>query len=210
MEALQERLQALERRVGELEHIQGPRTPAWGRIKRVPTPPRVDGSLFPAVRQLIATADGAHASGEMSFVGFHRTNDAETSRMFQWQLDRIGTSDVLAMDDARNVKVLSALAHPVRLRMMKAILERPATAADLRERLGLTSTGQTYHALKALENGGMIEQEPDGTFVAIGDKACGFLILLAGLYNLTEGKYDPAFVDTVIEDEPVTDETGSL
>jgi DNA-binding transcriptional ArsR family regulator len=207
MDAIEQRLRAVEQRIAELEQAGIPGRPAWGRINGVPTPPRSNGEVFPAVRELMKKYQDSTAAGMTSFVGYHRSSDIDSSRLFHWQLDNIRTDDLLGMDDARNVKVLAALAHPIRLRMMKAILERPGTAADLRERLGLTSTGQTYHALNALVNGGMVQQDEDGTFVAIGDKACGFLILLGGLYNLTEGKYDPAFAHTVV-DETKTDTEG--
>jgi DNA-binding transcriptional ArsR family regulator len=198
MDALDQRLTDLERRLAEFEHARVPGRPATGRINGVPTEPPNGGKPFPAVQYLLDEHGDSGIQGIMAFSGYHRISEPETSRFFQWQL-KLTTDDVLAMDDTRNVRVLSALANPIRLRMMKEILEHPGTAAELRERLGLTSTGQTYHALNALVNGGMIQQEQDGTFVANGDKACAFLILLGGLYELTEGKYDAAFATAMTE-----------
>lgn len=154
-----------------------------------------------SIERLIAKANELDAAGIMSFAGLHRTGRGEGESIYQWGLRGITTDDVLHMDDARNIKVLAALAHPVRLRMMKSILQQPGTAAQLKERLQLSSNGQTYHALNLLENGGMIEQQSNGTYTAVGDKACGFLILLGGLFQLTEGEYSPAFLDIEIEDE---------
>lgn len=195
MDALTQRLNDLERRLAALEESP-PSTPAWGRINGVPTPPTFNGKLFPEVEPLVEQARETQSPGLATATGFHRISTDDTSRFFQWQLAPVRTDDLLGMDDARNVRVLTALANPIRLRMMKAILMQPGTAAALRERLGLTSTGQTYHALNALMNGGMIQQEMDGTFVAIGDKACSFLVLLLSLHGFTEGRYDPAFTGT--------------
>jgi DNA-binding transcriptional ArsR family regulator len=148
-------------------------------------------------------------AGLMGFRGYHRTGTGEDATEYVWATPGISTDDVLAMDDDRNVKVLAALAHPVRLRMMKAILQQPGTAAELRERLGLTSTGQTYHALNLLQNGGMVTQQADGTYTAVNDKASGFLVLLGGLYNLTERDYAPAFADIDLDDEEEWDDADA-
>lgn len=170
-----------------------------------------------SMRRLIAKADDLEARGIMSFAGLHRTERGEGEGIYMWGLRGVTTDDVLAVDDARNIKVLSALAHPVRLRMMKSILQQPGTAAQLRERLELTSNGQTYHALNMLENGGMIEQQSNGTYTPVGDKAAGFLIVLGGLFQLTEGDYSPAFLDIELkdledeaEDDSVDDDTRSI
>lgn len=161
----------------------------------------------PDLERFRRRADRAAVSGFMQFRGYHHAQAGNLELEYIWGIPDISTDDVLAMDDNRNVKVLSALAHPARLRMMKAIIQQPGTAAELRERLDLTSTGQTYHALNMLQNGGMIEQQDDGTYTAVGDKASGFLILLGGLFNLTEGDYEPAFMDVDL-DEPEPEDEG--
>lgn len=142
-----------------------------------------------------AKADELGVSGLMSFRGYHGVGKDEASYEYVWGHGSISTDDVLAMDDARNVKVLMALAHPVRLRMMNAVIQEPGTAAELCERPGVTSTGQTYHTLNLLQNGGMIQQDEDGRYAPVGDTAARFLVTLGGLFMLTESEYAPTFLD---------------
>ena len=53
-----------------------------------------------------------------------------------------------------------ALAHPLRLRMLEALREEPATASILARRLN-ESTGATSYHLRELARHGFIEEEPD-------------------------------------------------
>ena len=218
--ALEERLAALEERAkpdnrrenqrrseGESEVRRHRRGERRGERRGHGGPWGQHGQRFGrnAMHRLIAKADELEASGIMSFAGLHRTGRGPGEGIYMWGLRGVTTDDVLAVDDARNIKVLSALAHPVRLRMMKSILQQPGTAAELRERLNLSSNGQTYHALNLLENGGMVEHLANGTYVPVGDKAAGFIILLGGLFQLTEGDDSPAFLDIEFDDEPEDD-----
>ena len=56
-------------------------------------------------------------------------------------------------------EVLAALGHPVRLALVRRLLAGPASAADLQDAAGLSSTGQVYHHLRALTAARVVEQD---------------------------------------------------
>ena len=49
------------------------------------------------------------------------------------------------------------LLHPVRLRIVQALVKRPMTPGDLKEVLGDVAQATLYRHIKALENGGMLD-----------------------------------------------------
>lgn len=72
-----------------------------------------------------------------------------------WQEGRT-TSDLLADDWSERVAALTALAHPVRLKIVRLALDGPVTAKELADRDDLGSTGQVYHHLKQLTGAGWL------------------------------------------------------
>ncbi|GAA1174764.1 Helix-turn-helix domain protein [Corynebacterium glaucum] len=54
------------------------------------------------------------------------------------------------------IERLAALAHPVRGEMLRYLLNKPATAADLVEAEIVSSTGTAYHHLKELQSAGWV------------------------------------------------------
>ena len=49
------------------------------------------------------------------------------------------------------------LLHPVRLRIVQALVKRPMTAGGLKEVLGDVAQATLYRHIKALQNGGMVD-----------------------------------------------------
>lgn len=75
-----------------------------------------------------------------------------------WQQGRL-TSDILddAWEDAADA--LSALGHPVRLRILQHIAHGTATAKELTQVDGLGTTGQVYHHLRQLSAAGWLHSQ---------------------------------------------------
>ncbi|MCE6997744.1 helix-turn-helix domain-containing protein [Saccharothrix sp. S26] len=81
-----------------------------------------------------------------------------------WRID-VTPERALSLPDRPRIEVLAALAHPVRVQLVRTLLARggqPATA--LQEAAGLGSTGQLYHHLKALTASGVVEQDKRGSY----------------------------------------------
>lgn len=81
-----------------------------------------------------------------------------------WRID-VTPERALSLPDRPRIEVLAALAHPVRVEIVRTLLARggqPATALQKAARLG--STGQLYHHLKALTASGVVEQDKRGSY----------------------------------------------
>jgi DNA-binding transcriptional ArsR family regulator len=57
---------------------------------------------------------------------------------------------LLALDPTAPAEVLATLAHPHRLRLLLALIDRPRTAAELQAVIGSSSPGPLYHHLRDL------------------------------------------------------------
>jgi DNA-binding transcriptional ArsR family regulator len=67
-----------------------------------------------------------------------------------------------------DVRVLAALAHPVRVRLLNHLLELgPATATELAPAVGVSPSACSYH-LRHLERFGLVERAPDSDAAADG------------------------------------------
>jgi DNA gyrase subunit B len=107
----------------------------------------------------------------------------------EWVTDYHAAEDLLAQDDQTVARVLAALGNRQRVALLKAILEKPATAAELVERLGMGTTGQVYHHLKALQAADLIVQEERGIFAFNAPRVQPFLLLLAGVEDMVDERY---------------------
>lgn len=85
--------------------------------------------------------------------------------------------------------MLAALGNPQRLGLLKAILEHPGTAAELIERVGLSSTGQAYHSLNALQSAGLIRRGEGKGFEFVGHQVSSLLMLLADVWHMLHTGY---------------------
>ncbi|MFI9006375.1 ArsR/SmtB family transcription factor [Actinosynnema sp. NPDC053489] len=106
----------------------------------------------------VAVASGE--GGELGYGGQVAVGDGRVS----WRID-VTPERALSLPDRPRVEVLSALAHPVRVEIVRALLTRggrPATELQRAARLG--STGRLYHHLKALTAAGVVEQDERGGY----------------------------------------------
>lgn len=76
-------------------------------------------------------------------------------------------------------RVLAALGHPVRLAILKALLEGKHGKADLEKLEGLGTTGQLYHHLKALEEAGWVRSLERGVYGVPGERVVPLLAILS-------------------------------
>lgn len=109
----------------------------------------VDGGDLWAVTEL---AQRVPAPGAVMLVGDVVTPDGGRAL---WQ-EGVSTGDLLDDDWAERAASLTALAHPVRLQIVRLALDGPVTAKDLAGRDDLGSTGQVYHHLKQLTGAGWL------------------------------------------------------
>ncbi|MGB3372881.1 MAG: metalloregulator ArsR/SmtB family transcription factor [Rhodococcus sp. (in: high G+C Gram-positive bacteria)] len=92
---------------------------------------------------------------------------------------------VLELSVARTSEVLAALGHPVRLQIVRRLLRGPANAADLQEVVGLGSTGQVYHHLKALGSANVVEQHGRGDYRINAKKVVPLLVSMLAAADIS-------------------------
>ncbi|MET1071768.1 MAG: helix-turn-helix domain-containing protein [Umezawaea sp.] len=96
-----------------------------------------------------------------------------------WQID-VSTERVLALPERAPIEVLAALAHPVRVGIVRSLLvDGPQPGSALQEAAGLGSTGQLYHHLKTLTSSGVVEQDKRGSYRLRPTATVPVLVLLA-------------------------------
>src|SRR4051794_33012873 len=149
VDAIREQLQALTAR---MDTLTAPAAPA---------PPKSFPGRETLWRATEHLAQRAVERGVRGIVAFSGSYVEIGEREYRWQREK-SAEDLLAQDDEAVARVLAALGHRQRLSLLKAILEQPATAAELIDRLRLTSTGQAYHHLNTLQSAGLIRQGERG------------------------------------------------
>lgn len=73
----------------------------------------------------------------------------------EWQ-EGVVARDLLEDSWEPTAEVLAALGHPVRLRLLQAVLSGTTTAAELTALPGVGTSGQTYHHLRRLVAAGWL------------------------------------------------------
>jgi DNA-binding transcriptional ArsR family regulator len=119
-------------------------------------------------------AKSPHKDGEVVYAGVVKV---PTGERYLWQ--RHGAvGDIFKSDWANLDAVLAALAHPVRLRLLKMILEGQNTKAALEMLDDIGTTGKLYHHLKALEQGGWVRSLQRGTYGVPGERVVPLMAIL--------------------------------
>lgn len=96
----------------------------------------------------------------------------------RWQID-VQPEHVLDLPDRGPIDVLAALAHPVRVGIVRSLLvDGPQPGSALQEAAGLGSTGQLYHHLKSLTSSGVVEQDKRGSYRLRANAIVPVLVLL--------------------------------
>ncbi|WP_072807149.1 ArsR/SmtB family transcription factor [Rhodococcoides yunnanense] len=92
---------------------------------------------------------------------------------------------ILELTVGRTSEVLAALGHPVRLQIVRILLRGPAHASDLQEAVGLGSTGQVYHHLKALGSANVVEQHARGEYRIAAKKVVPLLVSMLAAADIS-------------------------
>jgi hypothetical protein len=96
---------------------------------------------------------------------------------YEWQYGAM-TRDLLDGDWSEASGALAALAHPVRLTLLREILDGRRGAAELAEVEGLGTSGQLYHHLRLLVSAGWLRQAARGQYAVPAERVVPLLITL--------------------------------
>ncbi|MFG1887534.1 ArsR/SmtB family transcription factor [Micromonospora sp. NPDC049051] len=165
MTEIEDRLCALEAQVAALTERLGPATPP--------------AEAAPAADDVFWALDGlkqripADGGGAVLYTGTVRLDDER----YDWQYGRM-VDDVLAGDWTELAGVLSALAHPVRLRLLREILGGRHGTGELAEIEGLGTTGQLHHHLRQLTAAGWLHSAGRGRYAVPAERVVPLLAIL--------------------------------
>lgn len=165
---VEERLRALEDRVASLE-----RASATAPDDSV----AADPGAFWALDELSRRHAGQGASGAVMVVGDVTTPAGQPAR---WQYT-LPTDDVLAAEWTDLAPVFAALGHPVRLALLRAVLDGTRTARDLADAVDVGSTGQVYHHLRQLQAAGWLRAVAGGEHVVPAERLVPLLTTVLGV-----------------------------
>ncbi|WP_299958348.1 helix-turn-helix transcriptional regulator [uncultured Modestobacter sp.] len=84
-------------------------------------------------------------------------------------------------DDEARAGSLSALAHPVRLRLLREVLDGHTTTAALAALPGLGTTGQLHHHLRQLTAAGWLRTTGRGSYAAPPERVVPLHVVLAAV-----------------------------
>lgn len=100
-----------------------------------------------------------------------------SEELYAWQIEA-KSGDVLQADWSTAQGPLAALAHPVRLSILKAMLEGKQDTQTLQSLPEMGTTGQLYHHLKELESAGWIRQPRRGQYNLLAERVVPLLAIL--------------------------------
>ena len=167
---LEERVSALERRLAALEGRGSGDAPATAQAR---------GGDFWALRRLKEELDEAGATaGGVLFTGAVHLSPQER---YEWQATTL-TDALLAEDDptdSTTADSLAALGHPMRLRLLRAILGGVHTVAGLAELPEVGTTGQIYHHLRQLAGAGWLHTPGRGRYGVPPARVVPLLVMLS-------------------------------
>lgn len=96
---------------------------------------------------------------------------------YRWQFG-LPTASILDGDFADAAPALSALAHPVRLTLLQAVLAGTHQTAELSALPGIGTSGQVYHHLNQLAAAGWLRSPRRGRWEVPGERTIPLLALL--------------------------------
>ena len=116
--------------------------------------------------------------GEPGAVLFTGTVALPGGAYYEWQEGRLA-GDLLDGDWSESSPGLSALAHPVRLLLLREVLHGTQTAAQLSAHPRLGTSGQLYHHLRLLVSAGWLRSSARGQYDVPADRVVPLLTILA-------------------------------
>ncbi|GAA2990958.1 helix-turn-helix domain-containing protein [Streptomyces drozdowiczii] len=158
---LEERVAELERRMAGLEAAP-------------PAPPVKEGDFWALDALKARHPVTPEADGAVLFTGAVRV---PTGHRYEWQY---GLPAETLFDDnwSQAAASFAALGNPVRLTLLRAVLDGLRTAAELAALDGAGTTGQIYHHLRQLTGAGWLHSPERGRYEIPAGRVVPLLVLL--------------------------------
>ncbi|WP_405896275.1 helix-turn-helix domain-containing protein [Streptomyces sp. NBC_00727] len=165
---LEERVAALERRMAELEAAP-------------PAPPVAEGDFWALDALKARHPVTQEADGGVLFTGAVRV---PTGHHYEWQYGLL-TETLFDDNWSEAAASFAALGNPVRLTLLRAILDGLRTAAELAALDDVGTTGQIYHHLRQLTGAGWLHSPQRGRFEIPAGRVVPLLVVLTAARPVT-------------------------
>lgn len=177
------RVEALETQVQHLTSLLGDKAAPGSQQPAAPSSPEQPATPPPpsgrdAFWALTALQDRLPPPGGVVFAGSVTTDAGHVE--FQWGRP---TGHILEADWAERAETVGALGHPLRLALLRQLVDGERTVAHLVDELELGSTGVAYHHLNALQSGGWVTSPRRGTWAVPPTRVIPLLTILIALEN---------------------------
>ncbi|MGO1384719.1 MAG: ArsR/SmtB family transcription factor [Arachnia sp.] len=166
------RIEALEGRLEEVERQAALRDEGLPVESFAPKQVSTDVDALWALEELkrrLPSPGGVLYTGAVDY-GFN------CQAQWQWSTAR---DDVLDVDRDVTAQSLAALAHPVRIGILTAVLRGVATVAALSEELQITASGQAYHHVHQLSAQGWLSTSRRGHYEVPVARVVPAMVILA-------------------------------
>lgn len=125
---------------------------------------------------LTSLQERAPEQGAVAFVGSVDVGLGHVD--YQWARP---TEHLLAADWAERAESVAALGHPLRLAILRRLLDGEHTVAQIVDELELGSTGVAYHHLSALQTGGWVTSPRRGSWSIPASRVIPLLAIITAL-----------------------------
>ncbi|WP_425307604.1 ArsR family transcriptional regulator [Ammonicoccus fulvus] len=189
---MSDRIDDLERRVAAVEELLAEQQGTAGKPGSSDAPGVEGGPLWAldGFRRRIGDTD----SGGVMFMGIFRPtppSDPEKAEQdsaptpagrpaIEWQYGR-PADYLLDQDWANAAPALAALGHPVRVDLLRRVLNGTTATKDLVETEGLGTSGQLHHHLRTLVSAGWLRQRTRGDYEVPGPRVIPLLAILTAV-----------------------------
>lgn len=172
----------LQARVEQLEAVTGARAAASASGSgagsgSAESPPGAVADTFWALEGLRGRR-GDHPGTADGMVMLTGSLDLPRGEPVEWQ-QAAATAQLVDTDWSSNAAALAALGHPVRLELLRRVLQGARTTAELADELG--STGQLHHHLRQLVSAGWLAQRGRGAYEVPVARVVPLLVILTGV-----------------------------
>jgi len=116
----------------------------------------------------------ARPGGEVVFAG--QAEVASGTWGWQWGLP---VGPLLRTSWAEVAENLAALAHPMRLELLRAVLNGKSTSQELQHLEDIGTTGRLYHHLKELQSAGWLKVGKRGSYTVPPERIIPLLVILS-------------------------------